>query len=164
MTGKLFTAALLVSALPLAACERPAARPDAEAAQAADSAAAVKQVEAEMLAAFQAKDAAKLASYYSDDALVATSGRSLKGKDAIAKATAEDFADPAFALTFANERTDVASSGDLAYTSGTYSVSYTNPATKSVDKDAGSYLTVFRKQADGAWKAVADIATPGATG
>lgn len=74
---------------------------------------------------------------------------------------ADDLGDSGFTLTFANEKTDVASSGDVAYTSGTYNVSYTSPQTKKVEKGSGTYVTVFRKQADGSWKEVADIATPG---
>lgn len=164
MTKKLFLATLLLSSLPLSACTKPAGQADGAAAVANTdaAAAAVKNVEAEMLAAFQAKDAAKLSSHYSSDAILAVPGRTVKGTEAITKANTEDLADPAFALTFANDKTDVASSGDLAYTSGTYSMNYTDPATKAVIKGAGTYVTVFRKQADGSWKAVADIATPGA--
>ena len=164
MTKKLFLATLLLSSLPLSACTKPAAQADGAAAAVNTdaAAAAVKAVEAEMLAAFQAKDAAKLTSHYAPDAMLAVPGRTVKGTEALTKANAEDLADPAFALTFANDKTDVAASGDLAYTSGTYSVTYTDSATKKVVKGAGTYVTVYRKQADGSWKAVADIATPGA--
>jgi len=164
MTKKLFVAALLLSTIPLSACTKPATQADGAAATAnAEAATAtVESVEAEMLAAFQSKDPAKLSSHYASDAVVATPGRTVKGTEAINKAMADDLADPSFSLTFVNDKTDVAASGDLAYTSGTYSVSYTDPATKKVVNGAGTYVTVFRKQADGSWKAVADIATPGA--
>ena len=160
MTKKLFVATLLLSSLPLSACNKPAAQADANAAAA--NTAAVKNVEDEMLAAFQAKDAAKLTSYYASDAVLAIPGRTVNGTAAITKANTDDLADPAFSLTFTNDRTDVAASGDLGYTNGTYNVSYTDPKTKKVVRGAGTYVTVFRKQADGSWRAVADIATPGA--
>lgn len=164
MTKKLFLATLLLSTIPLSACTKPATQADGAAAKASTdaAAAAVESVEAEMLAAFGSKDPAKLISQYASDALLALPGRTVKGTEAITKAYTEDFVDPSFSLTFVNDNTDVASSGDLAYTSGTFNVSYTNPQTKQVEKVAGTYVTVFRKQADGSWKAVADIATPGA--
>lgn len=164
MTKKLFAAALLLSTLPLSACTKPATQADGAAAEVniEATATAVKDVEAEMLAAFQTKDAAKLTSYYTSDAVLATPGRTVRGTAAITKAMTEDFADPAFALAFVNDKTDVAASGDLAYTGGTFNVSFTNKETKQVVNEAGTYVTVFRKQADGSWKAVADIATPGA--
>jgi uncharacterized protein (TIGR02246 family) len=163
MTKKLFLATLLLSSLPLSACMKPAGQAEGNAAAAStDAAAAVKAVEGEMLAAFQAKDAAKLTSHYAPNAMLAIPGRTVQGTAAITKANADDLADPAFSLTFVNGTTDVASSGDLAYTSGTFNVSYTDPKTKAVVKQNGTYVTVFRKQADGSWKAVADIATPGA--
>ncbi len=141
----------------LCACEQQAA-PDAK----PDVAAAASAVEQEILAAFQAKDAAKLTSYYAPDAVLATPGRpALKGNEAIAKANAEDLADPNFKLSFANEKTEVAASGDLAYTIGNFDVTYTNPETKQPESGSGSYMTVFKKQPDGSWKAAADFVTPG---
>jgi ketosteroid isomerase-like protein len=132
----------------------------------ADTAAAaneVKQTEAGMLAAFKARDAAKLTSYYADDAVVATPERAAaNGRAAIAGITGDDLKDPGFSLDFTNERTEVAASGDLAFTRGSFRVTYTDPATRKVQNGAGNYVTVFRKQDDGSWKAVADYAVPGA--
>jgi uncharacterized protein (TIGR02246 family) len=128
------------------------------ASEAGDATAAVAAVEADMLAAFKAKDAAKLTSHYAADAVLAVPERTVKGVDAIAKANADDLKDPAFALDFTNERTDV--SGDLAYTSGSFKVTYTDTETKKAVNGQGTYVTVFKKQADGSWKVVADIATP----
>jgi hypothetical protein len=35
----------------------------------------------------------------------------------------------------------------------------TDPQTKQIVNDHGSYVTTYRKQPDGTWKAIADIAT-----
>jgi uncharacterized protein (TIGR02246 family) len=147
-------------AFALAGCQQYGARNDAAGGTAAMNgsagSAAVTAVEADMLAAFKAKDAAKLTSHYASDAVLAVPERTVKGSEAIAKANAEDLKDPAFSLDFTNERTD--SSGDLAYTSGSFKVTYTDIKTKKVVNGQGTYVTVFKKQADGSWKAVADIA------
>ena len=68
-------------------------------------------------------------------------------------------ADPAVSLKFQANKVDVASSGDLAFTQGTYTLTMTDPHTGKVINDHGSFVTTYRKQSDGSWKAVADIAT-----
>ena len=164
MTRTILTASVV--ALALTGCQQYGAKDNAAggtaamngAAEGGDASAAVTAAEADMLAAFKAKDAAKLTSHYASDAVLAIPGRTVKGSEAIAKANDEDLKDPAFALDFTNERTDA--SGDLAYTSGSYKVTYTDTKTKKVVNGQGTYVTVFKKQADGSWKAVADIATP----
>jgi uncharacterized protein (TIGR02246 family) len=132
----------------------------------ADTAAAaneVKQTEAGMLAAWKAKDGARVAGFYTADAVVAVPGApAQRGAAAIRAATDADLKDPAFALDFANEKTEIAAAGDMAYTRGSFRVTFTDPATKKPQNVTGSYLTVFRKQDDGSWKAVEDYATPGA--
>jgi len=65
-------------------------------------------------------------------------------------------ADPNFAVTFGATKVDVAKSGDLPYTQGPYSMTTSNPKTKAPVTQKGKYLTVYRKQADGTWKAVED--------
>ena len=67
--------------------------------------------------------------------------------------------DPALSLKFHATKVEVAKSGDVAYTQGTYTLTLTDPQTKQVINDHGSYVTTYRKQPDGTWKAVADIAT-----
>jgi ketosteroid isomerase-like protein len=67
--------------------------------------------------------------------------------------------DPAMALKFHAAKVEVAKSADVAYTQGTYTLTLTDPQTKQVVNDHGSYVTTYRKQPDGSWKAVADIAT-----
>jgi ketosteroid isomerase-like protein len=78
------------------------------------------------------------------------------GKDAILKSLTGMVS--AMDLKFQASKVDVASSGDLGYTQGSYTLGLTDPKTKKVVNDHGSYVTTYRKQADGSWKAVADIA------
>ena len=119
---------------------------------------AVERTAHEMLTAFEARDAAKVNSYYAPDAIIATAGRpAAKDGRAVSKAIKDDLADPNFKMSLSHEKTEVAASGDLAYRRGSYKISATNPQTKKVEDIDGTYLTVFRKQADGSWKIVEDF-------
>jgi len=107
-----------------------------------------------------AKNADGLTGFYAEDAVLMTPGAGpMSGKAAIGSALKQMVSDPALSLTFEASKTDVAKSGDLGYTQGSYKMTVTDPATHKVISDHGSYVTTFRKQADGSWKAVADIAT-----
>jgi ketosteroid isomerase-like protein len=57
---------------------------------------------------------------------------------------------------------EVAKGGDIAYSQGTYVITMPDPKTKKETVEHGTYVTVYKKQADGTWKAVEDINTPGA--
>jgi uncharacterized protein (TIGR02246 family) len=165
MAHKMITASLLTISLLAGGCQRYEHGAGNGAANTnttgdADSAKdAIKAVEANMTKAGEAKDSAALASSYASDAVFAIPGRTVHGSDAIGKSLASDLQDPAFKFESTNERTDT--SGDLGYTTGSYKVTYTDSKTKKVVNGTGSYLTVFRKQPDGSWKAVADFSTPG---
>jgi len=169
MTRRILVPAGLAAALAvsLAGCDRAGGHHEDEAGDAAGGAAgaaaadAVRQAEAATLAAFKAKDAARAASYYAEDAVVMIPGRAVAtGRAAVEKAIGEDLGDPNFTFDFTNAKTDVAASGDMAYTRGSFRVTYTDPKTRAKASEAGSYVTVFRKGSDGAWRAVADISTP----
>ena len=109
---------------------------------------------------FQSKDAAKLVAQYADDAVLMAPGMpASKGREAIRKALTEMVADPALSLKFQPSRVEVAKSGDFGYTQGTYTMTMTDPSSKKIIKDHGSYVTTYRKQPDGSWKAAADIST-----
>lgn len=105
-----------------------------------------------------AKDGAKIASYYADDGVLILAGQKpIVGRTAIQAAFAHMTADPGFALKFQTQKVEVAKSGDLGYTEGSYTLDLTDPATKQLVRDHGSYLTTYRKAADGSWHATTDI-------
>jgi len=119
--------------------------------------AALKDNEAAWVKDAATKDVDKWAAHYTDDAsLLMAEAPIVTGKDGIRAALKPFLSDPNFALTFGATKVDVAKSGDLGYTQGTYSMTATNPATKAPSEEKGKYLTVYRKQADGSWKAVED--------
>lgn len=119
---------------------------------------ALKDNEAQWNQDFASKDASKLASHYTEDAVLMNPGApAAKGKAAIQKSFTEMVADPAFNLKFEADRVEVSKSGDLGYTQGHYTMTITDPATKKPINDHGSYVTFYKKQ-DGAWKAVQDAA------
>ena len=121
----------------------------------------VQETEKGMANALRAKDAAKLTTFYAPDAVLAVPGRpAAKGIDAIARVNSADLDDPNFKFEFTNQQTDVADSGDLAFTQGRYNATWTDPKTNKPTTGTGTYLTVFRKQEDGSWKAIADVSTP----
>ena len=59
-------------------------------------------------------------------------------------------------MTFQFTKVMASKGGDMVYTQGTYTMTMTNPKTKKPMTDKGKYLTVYTKQTDGSWKAVAD--------
>lgn len=121
---------------------------------------AIRAVETQWNQDYGARDVSKLMGHYADDAvLIAPGMEAIVGKSSIETILQRIVADPAMQLKFEAAVVDVAKSGDMGYTQGTYTMAMTDPATKQVTHDHGSYVTVFRKGADGVWRAVSDIAT-----
>jgi uncharacterized protein (TIGR02246 family) len=120
----------------------------------------IKSVEATMLKAISAKDAKGGAANYAEDAIfMSPMEPAVKGRDGVENAFKTLFADPALKLDFSADRVEVADSGDLAVSHGTYTMTLTDPMSKQPINDKGNYVTAYRKQSDGSWKAVFDINT-----
>lgn len=118
---------------------------------------AVKNVEAAWVKDANTKDPDKWASYFTEDGSGLYPGAAtLNGKSAIKAAMAPYFANPNFSLTFQSTRSMASKGGDMVYSQGTYSMTMTDPKTKKPMTDKGKFLTVYTKQPDGSWKAVAD--------
>jgi uncharacterized protein (TIGR02246 family) len=118
----------------------------------------LKDTEAAWVKDANTKDVEKFVAHYTDDASVLLPNMPIiTGKDAIRNALKPILADPNFALQFSSTRQDVAKSGDLGYTVGTYTMTGTNEKDKKPFTDKGKYTTIFKKQADGSWKAVVDM-------
>lgn len=109
---------------------------------------------------FKAKDQEGLLSHYADDAFFMAGDKVANGSTEIRKSYAEALADHYFQVTFGTDKVDVAASGDLAYARGHFTQSYQDPKSHQIVTQSGSYLTVYKKQQDGSWKAVEDLASP----
>jgi uncharacterized protein (TIGR02246 family) len=145
--------AISTMALTMTACNQTSGSHDADVK-------AIQDNEAQWNLDYAAKDNDKIVAHYADDAILMVPGTpSSSGREAIRIALKEMVSDPALSLKFHATKVEVAKSGDVAYTQGTYTLTLTDPQTKQVINDHGSYVTTYRKQPDGTWKAVADIAT-----
>ncbi len=145
----------LVGAVALAGCApQPAAElPDTRAADEAAIRAAVK----EWSAAAEAKDPEAFVSGYAEDAvLMLEDAPDISGMAALREGITGMMQDPNFALSFAADKVVVARAGDIAYETGTYTMTRSDPEGNPATAN-GSYVVVWEKQADGAWKVVLDV-------
>ena|SRR5215469_10094918 len=96
--------------------------------------------------------------FMAKDGIILEAGeRPLQGPDAI-KAHIES--GPKGVLTWTPVAAEVAQSGDLGYTWGTYEFRAANAQPDS-QPHYGKYVTVWKRQWDGRWKVVLDAGNPG---
>ncbi len=118
----------------------------------------IRELEATNLRNWQAKDTDGLLSFYADDATLMTPGMpAMKGKEAMRPVLKTLLADPNLKLEYTAQRVEIAKSGDVAFSQGNYQMTVTDQKSHKPMVDKGSYVTGYRKQADGNWKAVSDI-------
>lgn len=152
-----FTVVSLTSLLLLTGCNSAPPTPAAPVVDVAAEQGKLRDLEAAWVKDAAAKDLEKCVANYADDAVFMMPGTAVKGKEAIRAAWKGMLADPNSKLVFSSDRVEISASGDLATTKGAYTMTMTNPKTKKPMEDKGSYLTVYRKQADGGWKAIEDM-------
>ena len=146
------------AALSASGCTK-SAQASGDTAQITDS---IKAQEAQWQKDYAAKDINALAGHYADDAALAGPGDPVATSDSERRKLLQGFVtDPNLKLAFSSDRVEVAQSGDLASSRGHYSMTITDKATSKPVDSTGTYLTVYRKQKDGSWKAIEDFITPG---
>jgi len=131
-------------------------------AQSASGADALRRLEADFMKAAAEQGSQGYMSYYAEDAVELPNGADMiQGKESIAKSMS--FLDQKDnRLTWTPVHADMAASGDLGYTFGTYEF-------RSKDKDGkptveyGKYASVWKKQKDGSWKVVMDMGNASAS-
>jgi uncharacterized protein (TIGR02246 family) len=117
---------------------------------------AIEGIETSWVTAIASKDIEQWVSYYAEDAtILLPNAPPVRGKDNIRASLKPRISDPNFSLTFRPAKIEV--STDLAYVQGAYSSTRTDPKTMEIVADQGKYVTVYKKQADGSWKAVQDM-------
>jgi len=80
------------------------------------------------------------------------------GIDAIRRTATQLFSYPGFNVRWQPTKVDVANSGDLGYTRGTYQLSFQGPGNVPMS-ETGKYVTVWRKR-DQQWWVMQDIYNP----
>jgi ketosteroid isomerase-like protein len=121
-----------------------------------DNADMLRQLEAEFMKAAAEHGSQGYLSYYADDAVEVPNGAPMiQGKVNIAKGMG--FLDQKDNhLTWAPVGADIAASGDLGYTYGTFEFRSKDKNGKTV-VDHGKYTSIWKKQKDGSWKVVLDM-------
>ena len=118
----------------------------------------IRDYESQWAKEFTAKDMDKVLAHYADDGSVLMPDIGIMtGKDAIRGGLKDFLADPAFTLDLQTAKVEVSKGSDIAYSQGTYAVTFTDPKAKKVMTEKGKYVEVYRKQADGSWKVAEDI-------
>lgn len=118
---------------------------------------AIRAVDAELVAALNARDIDRWLRCFSADAKMMPPGAPpVSGKDAIRKFIAELLTIPSFHVVHHLQSVEVARSADLAWVSYSYELTIRDASGAPVI-DRGKDVTVYRKASDGAWQVVVDM-------
>jgi len=153
LTNRISLALLLIVLVVSAACQKQTAADTHTADEAT-----LKTLDAEWSkAAATTKDLEKTVSYYSDDAIVMPPNiPTLTGKEPIRALWKSMLESPGFGGGWKATKVEVAKSEDIGYVTGAYELRETDDSGKPIT-DKGKFLEVWKKQADGSWKCVADM-------
>ena len=103
------------------------------------------------------KDVEKIASYWSEDAIVIPQGQPVvEGKAAIRDFVASSLQIPGFRIHWVSERVSFSPDGRLAYMNGKNTMTVPG-ANGTLVTLAGRGITIWRLEADGQWRCVVDI-------
>ncbi len=106
------------------------------------------------------RNADSVGAYYASDAIAYPPGApAASGRAAATAVWASGFADTSYTVSWKTAQASVAASGDFGFTAGTYVESYRKPDGARVTTH-GKYVCIWKKQADGSWRAFRDIWNP----
>jgi uncharacterized protein (TIGR02246 family) len=116
---------------------------------------AVRAADKAWAEAAASKDVDRMLSFYDKDAtFIGETGALITGKEELRKLWDRLFTTPGYELKWQAAKVEVSTSGDLAYSFGSWEV--TTVRDGQPRKTKGAYLAVWKKQADGSWKVLID--------
>lgn len=128
-----------------AACNQ-AGSPDTRAADEA----AIREADAAWSKAAEARDLEAVVSYYSDDAQLLPPNSPIATDKKSIRASWAPLMVPELGISWKVSKVEVARAGDLAYVIGTYVIAM------KPSNETGKLIEIWKKQADGKWKCIAD--------
>lgn len=144
------TVTLFIFLSVLVACDEPASSSKQA------SADSLRALDKELQDAVARKDVERIMSFYDDDALMLPAAEpAIRGKDAIRTEWTHILAIPGFENEGQLISLDVSSSGDLAYTTGSYLTVMQGEDGTTV-REPGKWVTVWKRGNAGAWRIVVD--------
>jgi ketosteroid isomerase-like protein len=141
--------------LGVAACAP--AEPPPPADMSAEAAAAIRQADTAFETAASSGDVEAAMAMHMPDAMAFPPGQPMvSGSDAVRQLWTEMTAMPGFAISWQVDGTAAAAGGDLGYSWGTAQLTMNGPDGTPMTSEE-KYVTVWRKDAAGAWKIAVDI-------
>jgi len=157
MRNLLAVSLLLALMSPLVQAQTTRSRTRAHRDNPADAAtAALLQVDRDFAQTGVAKNIESFMSHIAEDIRFYSAGVMRTGKLPFRETWAKGFADPNWSITWAPLYAEAAQSADLGYTTGSFEI-HDKSADGTPVVRKGSYVTIWRKQPDGAWKVALDI-------
>ena len=124
---------------------------------AAEKAALLKTDSTWAALAKESKDADKIVSYWSDDAIVMAPGQPpVKGREALRRMVEDSKNIPGFSINWKSSDVHFSPDGKMAYMSGENLMTMNDSTGKKINIPGRGY-TIWNKQTDGEWKCVVDI-------
>ena len=147
---------ILSAAAVMAAGSAPAGGEKEGVAASNDAANVLLKADADFDQAVAEKRAGAWVAAFAPDGIMFRGGEVVQGPAAILELMGPSFADTSFSLRWTPVHADIAASGDLGYTYGTYESKSPGADGKPVVR-TGMYVTIWKKQPDGSWKVVVDL-------
>ena len=144
----------IVATLGLGACGKGGANTD-------EISDAIKLQDVQWSKDYGAKDVDAIESHYASDGVLAGPGFIATTNVGRRQLLTALMSDPNYKQVFTPDRVDVAKSGDLAVSRGHFAISMTDSEKNTVQEVPGYYLTVYKKESDDSWKAIARFLTRG---
>lgn len=118
----------------------------------------IEKLEAQWVKDIEEKNLENWVNHYAEDgSLLVPNSPAVTGRDNIRAAIKGRIADPHYSLVWRPMK--IEASERLAYVRGVYAITRTDAKTRAPISDQGKYVTVYRKEADGSWKVVQDMAS-----
>ena len=117
--------------------------------------AVIRDLDAQWAKTAAAHDLDGTLSYYSDDAVLLPPNAPVASTKDEIRTIWTEFTAPDVSISWQASKVEVAKSGDLAYSTGSYTLAMQDPEGKLIS-DKGKFMEVWKKQPDGQWKTVAD--------